>query len=158
MPTSSILPFLFNDIYVLAKLFQSCPILCNPMDWSLLKLMSIESVMPSNHLILCGPPLLPPSIFPSIISFPTSQFFTSGGQSTGVSASASVLPMNTQDWLPLLSWSNTKPCPVIGTAFFCMFSRNSVSIPLLVSGIHTLPLSPIYYRVSVVSATYNLAV
>ena len=38
--------------------------------WSLLKLMSIESVMPSNHLILCRPLLLPPSIFPSIMVFP----------------------------------------------------------------------------------------
>ena len=37
--------------------------------WSLLKLLSIESVMPSNHLILCGPLLLPPSIFPNIKVF-----------------------------------------------------------------------------------------
>ena len=65
-------------------------------SWSFLKLMSIVSVMPSNHLILC-PLLLLPSIFPSIRSFPVSQFFTSGGQSTGASASASVLPMNIQD-------------------------------------------------------------
>ena len=43
---------------------------------SLLKLMSIESVMPSNHLILCHPLLLPPSIFPSIRVFSMSQFFT----------------------------------------------------------------------------------
>jgi len=72
---------------------------------SLLKLMSTESVMPSNHLILCRP-LLPPSIFPSIRvfsffffsgSFHMSQFFTSDGQSIGVSASASVLPMNIHD-------------------------------------------------------------
>ena len=68
---------------------------------SLLKLMSIESVMPSNHLILCRPLLLLPSIFPGSGSFQRSQFFTSGGQSTGVSASASVLPTNTQDWSPL---------------------------------------------------------
>ena len=61
---------------------------------SLLKLMSIESVMPSNHLILCHPHLLLPSIFPSIRSFPVSQFFATGGQSIGVSASVSVLPMN----------------------------------------------------------------
>ena len=59
---------------------QSCPILCSPMDcsmpgfpvftvsWSLLKLMSIESVMPSNHLILCRPLILP-SILPSIRVF-----------------------------------------------------------------------------------------
>ena len=61
--------------------FQSCQTLCNPIDWStpgfpvlnhlwsLLKLMSIESVMPSNHLILCHPLLLLPSVFPSIMVF-----------------------------------------------------------------------------------------
>ena len=70
-------------------------------SWSLLKLMSIKSVMPSNHLILCHPLLLLPSIFPSIRSFLVSQFFASGGQSNGISASASVLPMNIQDWFPL---------------------------------------------------------
>ena len=57
--------------------------------------------MSSNHLILCCPLLLPPSIFPSIRVFSMSQFFTSGGQSFGVSASASVFLMNIQDWLPL---------------------------------------------------------
>ena len=74
-------------------------------SWSLPKLMSIESVMPSNHLILCRPLLLLPSIFPSIRVFPVSQLFSSIGQSTGVSASASVLPMNTQDWSPL-GWTS----------------------------------------------------
>ena len=90
----------------LSSVTQLCPTLCHPMDystpgfpgtssWSLLKLMSIESVMPSNHLILCHPLLLPPSIFPSIRVF--------SGESTlhirwpEVSASASVLPMNIQD-------------------------------------------------------------
>ena len=63
---------------------------------SLLKLMSIEPVMPSNHLILCCPFLLLPSSFPASGSFLVSQLFTSGGQSIGVSASASVLPMNIQ--------------------------------------------------------------
>ena len=67
---------------------------------SLLKLMSIEPMMPSNHLILCCPLLLP-SIFPTSGSFQMSQLFTLGGQSIGVSALASVLPMNTQDWSPL---------------------------------------------------------
>ena len=62
--------------------------------------MSIESVMPSNHLILCRPLLLLPSFFPSISVF-SSQFFASGGQNTGVSASASVLSMNIQDQFPL---------------------------------------------------------
>ena len=67
-------------------------------SWGLFKLMSIESVMPSNHLILCCPLPLLPSIFPSIRDFQMSQLFASGGQSIGVSASTSTLPMNTQDW------------------------------------------------------------
>ena len=71
--------------------------LCSP------KPMSIESVMPSSHLILYHPFLLLPSIFPSIRGFPMNQLFTWCGQSIGVSASASVLPMNTQDWSPLQS-------------------------------------------------------
>ena len=62
---------------------------------SLLKLMSIESMMPSIHLILCHPLLLP-LVFLSIGSFPESQLFPSGGHSIGVSASASVLPVNIQ--------------------------------------------------------------
>ena len=63
---------------------------------SLLSLVSIESVMPSNHFILCRPLFLPASG-----SFPINQFFVSGGQNIGVSASASVLPMNIQDLFPL---------------------------------------------------------
>ena len=70
-------------------------------SWSLLKLMSIESVMPSNYLILCHPLHLLPSIFPATGSFQMSQLCASGGQSIGVSASTSVLPMNTQDLSPL---------------------------------------------------------
>ena len=68
---------------------------------SLLKLFSIESVMPSNHLILCHPLHLRLQSCSAPGSFPMSQFFTSGGQSIGVSASASVLPMNIQDRFPL---------------------------------------------------------
>ena len=63
-------------------------------SWSLLKPMSVESVMPSNYLILCHPHLLLPSIFPASGSFPVSQFFASDGPRFGVSASASVLPVN----------------------------------------------------------------
>ena len=70
-------------------------------SWSLLKLVSIESVMPSNHLILSHPLLLLPSIFPSVGVFSMSQFFASRSQSIGDSVSASVLPMNIQDWFPL---------------------------------------------------------
>ena len=69
-------------------------------SWSLLRLMTTESMMPSNHLILYCPLFLP-SIFPSIRVFSSSQLFASGGQSTRASASALVLPMNIQDWFPL---------------------------------------------------------
>ena len=92
---------------------QSCPTLCDPTDCitpalpvhhhyqSLLKLKSIESVMSSNHLILCRPFSSHLQSFPASGSFQMSQFLASGGQSIGVSASASVLPMNIQDWFPL---------------------------------------------------------
>ena len=63
--------------------------------------------MPSNHLIICHPLFLLPSIFPSIFSqqsFPRSQYFTSGDQSIGVSASASVLR---KDWLDRLAVQGT---------------------------------------------------
>ena len=68
-------------------------------SWSLLKLMSIESVILSNHLILCHPLLLCPQSFPASGSFPMSGLFALGSQSIG--ASASVLPMNIQGWFPL---------------------------------------------------------
>ena len=63
--------------------------------------MPIESVMPSNHLILCLPFSSCLQSFPASGSFPMSWFFTAGGPSTGASASALVLPMNIQDWFPL---------------------------------------------------------
>ena len=105
---------------------QSCLTLCGPMDYStpgflsvtnfqsLLKLMSIESVMSSDRLILCFPLLLLPSIFPSIRVFSNESVLHITYQSIGVLASASVLPMNTQgwisfrmDWLDLLAVQGT---------------------------------------------------
>ena len=68
---------------------------------SLPKLMSIESVMPSNYLILCHPLLLLPTVFSRIRAFTVSQFFASDSQSIWASALASVLPVTIQDWLPL---------------------------------------------------------
>ena len=68
---------------------------------SSLKLTSIESVMPSSHLIFCCPLLLLPQSLPASESFPINQLFPWGGQSTGVSALASFLPKNTQGWAPL---------------------------------------------------------
>ena len=104
---------------------QSRPILCGPMDCStpglpvlhhlpeLLKLMSVESVMPSNHLILCRPFSSCLQSFPASGSFPMSWLFESGGQ--GIRASASVFPMNLHsglislrmDWLDLLAVHGT---------------------------------------------------
>ena len=95
------------------QLLRHVQLFCDPMcvacqaslsitsSWSLLKLMSIDLVMPSNHLIHCHPLLLLLWSFPASGSFQMSQFFTSGGQSIGVSASTLVLPMNIQDWFPL---------------------------------------------------------
>ena len=118
-------PFLFQIHTALQEKFrsvqfssvtQSCPTHCDPMNrstpglpaitnsQSLLKLMSIESVMPSSHLILCHPLLLLPPIPPSIRVFSMSLLFAWGSQSIGVSASASVLAMNTQDWY-FLGWT-----------------------------------------------------
>ena len=68
---------------------------------NLLKLMPIDSMMPSNHLILCRPFSSFPCSFPASGSLQMSQLFVSGGQSIGVSASTSVFPMNVQGWLPL---------------------------------------------------------
>ena len=67
-------------------------------SWNLLKLMSVESVMPSHiHLILCHPLLFCLQSFLASGSFIMRQLFSLGGQSFGASASASVLPMNIQD-------------------------------------------------------------
>ena len=71
------------------------------LPWSFLKLMSIESVIPFNHLTFVALFFSYLQSFPASGSFPMSQLFASGGHSIGVSASTSVLPMNTQDWSPL---------------------------------------------------------
>ena len=97
---------------------QLCLTFCDLMDCSmpgfpsftlsrsLLKLMSIESIMLSNHLILSCPLSSCLQSFPSSGFFPMSWFFTSGGQSIGASASASVLPKDIQSWfhLGLTGW------------------------------------------------------
>ena len=85
----------------------------------------------SNHLILCCPLLLLPSIFPSIRVFPMSRLFTSDGQSIGASASASVIPLNIQvdflsDWL---IWSHC--CPRDSQESTQFKSINSLALSLL---------------------------
>ena len=67
----------------------------------LLKLMSIESVKASNHLILCHPLLLLPSIFPSIRDFSNELALFISWQKYGTPTSASFLPKKIQDWFPL---------------------------------------------------------
>ena len=95
----------FSSVQSLSRVW-----LCDPMNRStpglpvhhqlpkFTQTMSIELVMPSNHLILCHPLLLLPSIFLSIRVFQMSQLFASGGQGIEVLASTPVFPMNTQDW------------------------------------------------------------
>ena len=92
---------------------QSCPTLCNP--WTAACQASLSIPTPraySNSCLLswwCHPTISSSVVpfsshlqsFPAWGSFPVSQFFTSRGQSIGVSASASVLPMNIQNWFPL---------------------------------------------------------
>jgi len=95
-------------------LSQLCPILCDPMDGSmpgfpvhhqLLELTQThahwvgDAIQPSHPLLSPSPPAFNLSQHQG--SFQISQFFTSGGQSFGISASASVLPMSIQDWFPL---------------------------------------------------------
>ena len=84
--------------------------LCNPMDCitpglpvhhQLPEFTQIHVLWVSDATQPSHPLLLLPSILASIRVFSVRQFFTSGGQSTGVSASTSVLPMNTQNWSPL---------------------------------------------------------
>ena len=99
---------------------KSCSILCKSMDCSkqallsstisqsLLKFMSVELVMLSNHLILCCPFLLLPSIFPYIRSFPVNQVFNQVAKVLEFQ-SASVLPVNVQSWF-ILEWTGLISC------------------------------------------------
>ena len=91
---------------------QSCPTLCNSMDCfpvhhQLLELTQThihrvsDAIQPSHPLSSTSPPAFNLQSFPGSGSIQMSQLFVSGGQSIGVSASTSVLPMNTQDWFPL---------------------------------------------------------
>ena len=97
-----------------------CQALASPsftISWSLLKLMSIELVMPSNHLILCCLLFLLPSNLPASGSFEISQLFASRAQNIGASASASVFPVNIElnpfriDWFDLFAVQGTLKSP-----------------------------------------------
>ena len=94
---------LFSPVWLFATPWTLAPqaSLCFTVSGGLLKFMSIESMMPSNHLILCCLLLLLPSIFPSIRVFSKDSALCVSDQRIAVSASASVFPMNIQDWFPL---------------------------------------------------------
>ena len=79
--------------------------LSSTVSQSLIKFVSFESVMPSNHLILCCPLLFCRQSFPTSGSFPMSWLFAWGGQRFGASASASGLPI--QGWFPFILTSLT---------------------------------------------------
>ena len=102
-----------NSYPMFSSVAQSCPTLCDPMDCSTPGLPVHHQlpeftqthvhwvgdvIQPSHPLSSPSPPAFNLSQHQS---FPMTQFFTSGGQSIGVSASASVFPMNIQDWFPL---------------------------------------------------------
>ena len=149
-----------STIYYLrfSSVTQSCLTLCDPgtaayqaflsitNSRSLLKLMSFVLVVPSNHLILCCPFSSRLQSFPAPGSFLMSQFFASGGQSIGASASASVLPTYSglisfrMDWLDLLAVQGTlksllqhhtsKPSVLQRSAFFIV----QFSYPYMTTG------------------------
>ena len=100
--------FTYNLLCALVQLLSRVQLFATPWtsrsitnSQSLLKLLSIKSVMPSTISSSVIPFSYCLQSFPVSGSFQMSQFFASGGQSIGVSASTSVLPMNTQDWSPL---------------------------------------------------------
>ena len=113
-------------LHSVSSVAQLCPILCNPMACSMpdfpvhhqlpeftqthLHWVS-DAIQPSHPLLSPSPPAFNLS---ASGSFPVSQFFTSSGQSIGLSASTSVLPMNTQDWFPL-GWTVGFPCSPRGS-------------------------------------------
>ena len=113
------------------------------------KPMSIQLVMPSNHLILCHPFLLLPSIFPSISVFSNESVpheAALGGQSIGVSTSTLVLPKNTQDWSPLgwTGWISLQSEGVQGTLKSLLQHHSSKASILLHSAFFIVQLSHSY--------------
>ena len=116
----------YMSIFQFSSVAQSCPTLCDPVDFSMpaslsitnsrswLKFMSIESVMPSNHLILCRLLLLPPSTFPSIRVFSNESVlhirwpkYWSFSFSISPSKECSGLISFRMDWLDLLAVQGT---------------------------------------------------
>ena len=111
---STLTNFLADGSIQLSSITQLCPTLCYPIDYNTSGLpvhyqfpeftqthahWICNAIQPSHLLLSPSPPVF--NIFSTSRSFQISQLFASGGQSIGVSASTSVLPMNIQDWCPL---------------------------------------------------------
>jgi len=109
-------------IFQFSSVAQPCPTLCDPMDYSTpgLPVQNQLLELAQTHV---HPLLFLPSVFLSIRSFLMNQFFPLGGQIIGVSVSASVLPMNSQDWFPLglTGWISLQP-----NGFSRVFSNTTV--------------------------------
>ena len=110
--------FFFLHCFVFSSVAQSYLTLCNPLDCSMpgFPVHHWLTELTQTHVHWVGDAIQPPyplvitfssclQSFPASGSFPISQFLASGGQKIGVSASASVLPMNVQDWFPL-GWTD----------------------------------------------------
>ena len=155
---------------------QLCLIPCDPMSCSvpgspvLHCLLEFAQTLESSHLILCRPLLFLPSIFPSIRVFLVSPLFTSGGQSIGVSALASVLPVNIQSWFPfgltgLISLqskvlsrvfsSTTSPVPKTSLLQHSAFFMIQISHPYITTG-KTIALSIRTFVGKVMSVLFNM--
>ena len=113
---SAYLCYSYEESVQFSIVTQSCPTLCDPVDWSTPGLpVHHQHVYPDSYPLSrwCHPTISSSIIpycshlqyFPASRSFQKGQFFASGGQSTGGSASTSALPMNTQDWSPL-GWTD----------------------------------------------------
>ena len=146
---------------------QSYPTLCDPwtaahqaslsitISWSSHRLTSIESAMPSSHLILCRPLFLLPPVSPSISLFQWKvfpQLFTWGGQSTGVSALASFLPKNIQGWSPL-EWTGWISLQSKGLSKSLLQHHSSKTSTLQRSAFFTVQLSHPYMTIALTRQT-----
>ena len=127
-------------------------------SWSLLKLISSELVISSNHLVLCHPLLLLPSVFPSIRNFLMSRLFISVGQSIGASTSASVLPIKSRDFCSLVEIHHIDICFYLSLCYSFIFSLYLPSFELSVILFHFI--SPFtfkwYYTTSCIGIWNNI--
>ena len=146
IPSSvSVSPFLPCSSVQFSSVTQSCPTLCDPMDCSTPGLPAHHQLpeFTQTHVYWVSSSVTPFSShlqsFPASGSFQMCQFLTSGGQSIGVLASASVLPMNIQDWSPLerTGWISLQSKGLSKVFFWCFKSISSLALSFLYSPTQT---------------------